>query len=290
MANETGSNNNSVDKVVAPSARITLPSPWRDARVTVVTPTYNEADNLPKLVDALMALPLPNLQLLVVDDNSPDGTGELAEKLSQEFSNAAGTPRIHVLHRTAKNGLGRAYLAGMQHALDNGAEFIVQMDADLSHPPECVPQMLGVALATGAGAVVGSRYVPGGRLEADWGLHRKLLSGWANFYVNTILNMRMRDVTAGFKLWNAQTLRELDLETIHSNGYSFQVEMAYRALLHQQKIIEIPIHFKERVHGESKMDFGVMFESAKMPFKLWYQQRDERAQLRSSRKPNQSAQ
>lgn len=246
---------------------VALPSPWCDSRVTVVLPTYNEAENLPIIVRALLALPLPELRVLVADDNSPDGTGKVAEELAAEL-NADGTERLTVVHRTAKEGIGRAYVDGMSHALEAGAEFVVQMDADLSHPPEYIPQMLGTLLATRAGVVIGSRYVTGGVLAEEWALHRRLLSGWANFYVQRLLSMRIRDVTAGFKLWRAESLSDVDLNAIRSNGYSFQVEMNYRAVLRGHKVIEVPIHFDERKHGASKMSFSVQLESALMPFRL----------------------
>jgi dolichol-phosphate mannosyltransferase len=241
---------------------VVLPEPWCDARVTVVVPTYNEADNLPILVRALLALPLPKLSVLVADDNSPDGTGKVADEL------AAVEPRVTVVHRTAKEGIGRAYVDGMTRALAADAEYVVQMDADLSHPPEYIPQMVGALKSTRSGVVIGSRYVTGGVLAEEWGLHRRLLSGWANFYVQRLLSMRIRDVTAGYKLWDADTLRDLSLETVRSNGYSFQVEMNYRAVLRAHKVIEVPIHFDERQHGASKMSFGVQLESAVMPFRL----------------------
>jgi dolichol-phosphate mannosyltransferase len=246
---------------------VALPEPWCDARVTVVVPTFNEADNLPILTRALLALPLPRLSVLVADDNSPDGTGEVADKLAAEL-NTGPEPRITVVHRTAKEGIGRAYVDGMTRALEAGAEYVVQMDADLSHPPEYIPQMMGALKSTRAGVVIGSRYVTGGVLAEEWGLHRRLLSGWANFYVQRLLSMRIRDVTAGYKVWEADTLRDLSLESVRSNGYSFQVEMNYRAVLRSHKVVEIPIHFDERQHGASKMSFGVQLESAVMPFRL----------------------
>lgn len=240
-----------------------LPVPWSQAQVVVVVPTYNEATNLPLLVDQLLALPLPNLRVLVVDDNSPDGTGEVADKLA-----VAQEGRVVVVHRAGKEGLGRAYVDGIGRALESGAEFVVQMDADLSHPPAHVPQMLGTMLATGAGLVIGSRYVSGGALAEDWPLYRKMLSGWANFYVKQLLNLQIRDMTAGFKIWRAEVLRDINLDQIRSNGYSFQVEMHYLAQKRHHKIIEVPIHFNERQHGESKMSLGVKAESALMPFRL----------------------
>ncbi|MBB6171410.1 dolichol-phosphate mannosyltransferase [Nocardiopsis mwathae] len=256
---------------------VTLPEPWSQARVTVVVPTYNEADNLPVLVEQVLALGLPHLRLVIVDDGSPDGTGEIADKLAASAGEVgAGAPRITVVHRTAKDGLGRAYVAGMTRALEDGAEYVAQMDADLSHPPGYLPQLLGTLLSTGAGVVIGSRYVPGGSLSEHWGLRRRLLSGWANAYVKAILAMPVRDVTAGFKLWRREALEVLDLPSIHSSGYSFQVEMHFRAYRRGQKIVEIPIHFEDRQEGSSKMDLAVQVESALRPFRLRSYEREAR--------------
>lgn len=254
------------------TAPVPLPEPWSRSRATVVVPTYNEAENLPVLAERVMALPLPELRMVIVDDNSPDGTGRVADRLAAEHGG-----RIAVLHRTAKDGLGRAYVAGMTRALEDGADFVAQMDADLSHPPLYLPQLLGTLLSTGAGVVIGSRYVPGGSLSEEWGLRRRLLSGWANAYVKTILSMPIRDVTAGFKLWRREALEALDLASIHSTGYSFQVEMHFRAYRRGQKMLEIPIHFEDRVEGDSKMDLSVQIESALRPFQL---RRYERAARR----------
>ncbi|HEY3872900.1 MAG TPA: polyprenol monophosphomannose synthase [Actinocrinis sp.] len=232
-------------------------------KITVVIPTYNERDNLPQLVDQLLGLPLDTLHVLVVDDNSPDGTGEVAEKLASE---SAG--RVAVLHRTVKDGLGRAYIAGMTRALDDGAGIVVQMDADLSHPASVIPRMVETLRTTAAGVVLGSRYVAGGRTAADWPWHRKALSAWANFYVNAILRLRVKDATAGFKAWKASTLEAIDLPTIQSNGYSFQVEMNYRVVRAGLGIAEVPITFLERVEGVSKMSLKVQLESARTPWRL----------------------
>ncbi|MCY9784412.1 polyprenol monophosphomannose synthase [Nocardiopsis sp. EMB25] len=253
---------------VTPSP-VALPDPWSRARLTVVVPTYNEAANLPVLVGQLMALGLPNLGVVVVDDNSPDGTGEVADKLSVEYDG-----RVTVVHRTRKEGLGRAYVAGMTRALDDGADYVVQMDADLSHPAGYVPQLLGTLMSTNAGVVIGSRYVPGGSLSENWGTRRRLLSGWANAYVKAVLSMPVRDVTAGFKIWRASTLRVLDLPGIQSTGYAFQIEMHYRAFRRGQKMMEIPIHFEDRIVGESKLDGAVALEAALRPLRL---RRAERA-------------
>lgn len=241
---------------------------WSDLRLTVVIPTYNEADNLRAMTAALFALPIPQLQLLVVDDNSPDGTGQVADALVQQYTLppfAAGEsvrPRLLVIHRTGKGGLGTAYVAGMQRALADGADYVVQMDADFSHSPDYIPQMLGVMLATNADVVIGSRYVPGGTLDAGWSWWRRLLSWWANFYVRLILGLRIRDMTAGFKLWKRQALLDIGLDKISSNGYSFQVEMAYLCEKLGYRLVELPIHFEDRRIGKSKLDVPVKIESA----------------------------
>jgi dolichol-phosphate mannosyltransferase len=241
-------------------------------RTVVVVPTYNERENLPVLVEQIMNLvssgALTDLGVLVVDDNSPDGTGDVAEKLGVEFPGA-----VAVLHRTDKAGLGRAYVAGMTRALDEGAGVVVQMDADLSHPVSVLPVMLETLRTTDAGVVLGSRYVPGGSTASAWPWHRKALSAWANFYVNAILGLHVKDATAGFKAWRASALRAVDLESVRSDGYSFQVELLHRAVQHGIGIREVPIRFEERVAGASKMSLRVQLESAAMPWKLRFGKR-----------------
>jgi dolichol-phosphate mannosyltransferase len=249
-------------EVSAPA--VELPEPWRSAAVTVVLPTYNEADNLPVMVAALLRLPLPNLRILVADDNSPDGTGDIADQLAD----GAGTEKLTVVHRPGKQGLGRAYVDGMTRAVQAGAEFVVQMDSDLSHAPEYLPQMLGTLLAANADVVIGSRYVAGASLAQGWSWHRKALSAFANAYVRLLLRLGIRDVTAGFKLWRSSALTTIDVASIRSNGYSFQVEMNYRAVRHGLKIVELPIHFADRTKGHSKMSLRVQLESALLPFLL----------------------
>jgi dolichol-phosphate mannosyltransferase len=246
------------------AAVVELPEPWRTQAVTVVLPTYNEAANLPVIVGELFSLPLAELRVVVVDDNSPDGTGLIAEGLAQRY----GTHRLSVLHRTAKEGLGRAYVAGMSHALKQGAEIVVQMDSDLSHSAEYVPQMLGTILSTRAAVVIGSRYVSGGSLSEEWAWRRRLLSRCANWYVQTLLRMQISDVTAGFKMWHRAALEAIDLNAVYSSGYSFQVEMNYRTLKQNMKIVEIPICFAERKSGASKMTMKVQLESAWLPFRV----------------------
>ena len=239
--------------------------PKAPPKTVVVVPTYNERENLPVLVGLLDDLRLQNLHVLVVDDNSPDGTGKIADKLAADQPETIG-----VLHRTEKDGLGRAYIAGMTRALEEGADVVIQMDADLSHPASVIPLMLETLRSTGAAVVLGSRYVPGGSTASEWPWHRKALSAWANFYVNTLLRLRVKDATAGFKAWSADALRAIDLPTIHSNGYSFQVEMNYRTVKRGMTIREVPIRFEERVKGASKMSLSVQLESAMAPWRLLF--------------------
>ncbi|MFY9892238.1 MAG: polyprenol monophosphomannose synthase [Streptosporangiaceae bacterium] len=243
---------------------VELPEPWRSAALTVVLPTYNEAANLPVIVAELFSLPLTGLHILVADDNSPDGTGAVADELVQQY----GAARMTVQHRPGKQGLGRAYVDGMTQAIAAGADFIVQMDSDLSHSPQYLPQMLGTLLASDADVVIGSRYVCGASLAREWSWQRKALSAFANSYVRALLRLGVRDVTAGFKLWRSSALTTIDVAGVRSNGYSFQVEMNYRSVQHGLKIVELPIHFADRREGESKMSLKVQLESALMPLSL----------------------
>ncbi len=234
--------------------------------VYVVVPTYNERDNIVELIRRLSALGVPRLNVLVVDDGSPDGTGQVVEEIG------ASDTSVHVLHRAVKDGLGRAYVAGMMAALEAGADVVIQMDADLSHPTEVIPTMLE-RLRT-ADVVVGSRYVEGGSVAADWPWHRRLLSWGANVYVEAILRLGIKDSTAGFKAWRADALRTIHLPSIHSNGYAFQVEMGYRASLSGLRTVETPIRFVERADGTSKMSLKVQLESAVMPWHLRARRRE----------------
>jgi dolichol-phosphate mannosyltransferase len=243
---------------------VVLPEPWRSATVTVVLPTYNEAANLPVIAAELLGLPLPGLRILVADDNSPDGTGRIADELAAQY----GPDRMSVVHRPGKRGLGRAYVDGMTRAIATGTEFVVQMDSDLSHAPEYLPQMLGTLLSANADVVIGSRYVAGASLASEWSWHRRALSGFANYYVRAVLHLGIRDVTAGFKIWRSSALEAIDVASVRSNGYSFQVEMNYRTVRHGLKIVELPIHFADRREGESKMNVRVQLESALVPFVL----------------------
>jgi len=224
-------------------------------KITIVVPTYNEAENLPKIVSALFALPLPDLSVLVVDDNSPDGTGKIAEDLGRESGG-----RVQVLHRAGKLGLGTAYIQGFKLALENGAEAVGQMDADFSHPPAKIVELAEVLAS--CDMALGSRYVEGGKMDENWPVWRKWLSGFGNLYARTILNMKLRDVTGGFRLWKRETLMAMPLERIRSNGYIFQVEMAYVASKLGFQFKEIPIYFAERTLGQSKMSLRIQLEAA----------------------------
>lgn len=238
----------------------------------MVIPTYNEADTLPALVKHLFALPLPRLTAIVADDNSPDGTGAIADDLAAA-ENQEGEDRMLVLHRPRKAGIGRAHAAGMIAALERGFDYIAQMDADMSHPPEAIPGMLGTLLSLDAGVVIGSRYVNGESLSSDWGRDRRFLSAFVNFYVNAILKLRIRDARADFKIWWADVLTQINLDGLRSNGYSFQVEMNYRCMKLGYLAVEVPIHFEERLTGASKMGLVDKWESMRLPFILRRQDR-----------------
>lgn len=224
----------------------------------IIVPTYNERDNLPDIVGRLMSLPV-GVDLLVVDDNSPDGTGKLAD----EF--AAKNPRVHVLHRTAKEGLGRAYCAGFVWALQHDYEFIFEMDGDLSHNPNDIPAFLDAA--RDADLVLGSRYANGIRV-INWPLRRLMLSLMAAKYVQVITGMPFTDPTGGFKCFRRATLKAIDLDSIHSNGYSFQIEMTHKIWRAGKRIVEVPIIFTDRFQGTSKMSGHIVQEALIMVWRL----------------------
>lgn len=225
-------------------------------RIMVVLPTYNEKENLEAIVAALFALPLPQLEILIVDDNSPDGTGQIAERLRGDYDE-----RVQVLHRQQKAGLGPAYIAGFQEAIRLGAAVIIQMDADFSHQPHYIPLML--EKLQNADVVAGSRFVKGGSVDETWSPYRKLLSWWANrIYTPTLLRLPVYDSTGGYRMWRRETLIGMDLSRIHSNGYVFQVEMIYVAYKLGYRVVEYPIHFPDRRAGKSKMSTRVALEAA----------------------------
>jgi dolichol-phosphate mannosyltransferase len=227
----------------------------------IVMPTYNERDNLPRMAQQLLQLPA-KVDLLVVDDNSPDGTGKLADEL------AARHPEIHVLHRAEKNGLGRAYLAGFQWALERNYEFVFEMDGDFSHNPNDVPLLLEAA--QDADLVLGSRYINGIRI-INWPLGRLMLSKGAAAYVQIITGMPITDPTGGYKCFRRRALEALDLGTVQSNGYSFQIELTHKLWRQGYRIAEVPIIFTERVQGHSKMAGHIVSEALWMVWRLWFQ-------------------
>jgi len=224
-------------------------------KTIIVLPTYNEKENLSRMVDELLALNISNLHILVVDDNSPDGTGKIADEL------AARDERVNVLHRKEKNGLGQAYIAGFKQAISMDADYIIQMDCDFSHQPKYIPEFLKAIESHDV--VLGSRFAKGGSVDKDWSIYRKLLTWFANrVYTPTILGIPVRDATGGYRVWRRNTLIGLGLDRIRSNGYVFQVEMAYVASRLGFRIAEIPIYFPDRELGESKMDIRIQIEAA----------------------------
>jgi dolichol-phosphate mannosyltransferase len=216
--------------------------------VWVILPTYNEAENVAAVVGGIRAA-VPDARILVVDDNSGDGTGELADELADD-----------VLHRPGKAGLGRAYMAGFARVLANGAEYVVEMDADLSHDPADLPRLIAPALE-GADLVLGSRYVHGGGVE-NWDVQRRVLSAGGCAYARRVLGVEIRDLTGGFKCFRATTLQRIDARTAGAQGYAFQVELTWRVLQLQMQVVEVPIRFRERRLGESKMSAQIALEAA----------------------------
>jgi dolichol-phosphate mannosyltransferase len=221
--------------------------------VWVVIPTYNEAETIEAIVRAVRERLPESRGILVVDDASPDGTGEIADRLAAELG------EVEVLHRDAKRGLGPAYLAGFRDVLARGAGLVVQMDADFSHDPGDVPRLIEATRE--ADVVIGSRYVPGGR-TLDWGSRRKAISRWGSAYARTVLGLDVRDMTSGFKCWRRRALEGIDLGAIGSEGYAFQVEMTYRAVRAGFEVAEVPITFRDRRVGESKMTGSIVTEAA----------------------------
>jgi dolichol-phosphate mannosyltransferase len=228
----------------------------RAPRALVIVPTYDEIDNLAPIVGRVHAA-VPDAHVLVVDDGSPDGTGDLAERM------AAADDRVHVLHRTGKQGLGAAYVAGFGWGLARAYDVLVEMDADGSHPPEALAGMIDAARATGPAApalVIGSRWVPGGSV-VNWPLSRQLLSRGGNLYARLALGLRLKDVTAGFRVYKREALAAMDLAGIDSKGYCFQVDMTLRTLDGGGRVVEMPIEFRERELGESKMSRAIVVEA-----------------------------
>ena len=223
-------------------------------KTAIVVPTYNEAETLPVLIEQVRAQGIDGLGFVVVDDGSPDGTGEIADAIAEEFD---GT--FIVLHREGKQGLGTAYKAGFRAALDAGAERIIEMDADLSHPPEVLPGL--IAELDNADVAVASRYAPGGGVDPEWSWGRKQISFWGNVGIRLILGIKVRDATAGFKGFRRKTLETIGIENLTLKGFGFQAEVAYRCQQAGMRVVEHPYVFMERTAGKSKMSFGIVVES-----------------------------
>jgi dolichol-phosphate mannosyltransferase len=235
----------------------------------VVLPTYEEAENLPGIAAAILDA-VPGSTLLVVDDSSPDGTGQIAERM------AAENPRVRVKHRPAKAGLGRAYLDGFRVALDAGATELIQMDADWSHDPKVLPALLAPIHEGRADLVIGSRYVKGGKV-LDWGLGRRLVSRGGSIFARTVLRLTPHDLTGGFKAWRASTLAAIPFDGVHAGGYVFQIEMTHRASRAGARVAEVPITFQDRRVGRSKMSRRIIFEALFVVLRLrWDELRSRR--------------
>ena len=232
-------------------------------RPLVVMPTYDEAENIEEVL-GLVRRAVPHADVLVVDDNSPDGTAEIAESVGERLG------QISVLRRPEKQGLGSAYRAGFAHGLSEGYDAMVEMDSDLSHDPLALPSLLS-PLDQGADLVIGSRYVPGGSIP-DWSLHRRLLSRWGNRYAGFVLGLAVRDATSGYRAYRATTLAALDLDSVGAEGYGFQIEMAYQVARQGGRIVEVPIAFSDRLRGKSKMSGTIVFEA--LALVTWWAVRD----------------
>ena len=241
--------------------------------VWVVVPTYDEAENITNAVTSILAV-VPTVTLLVVDDNSPDGTGRMADEM------AAADPRIRVKHRPKKMGLGPAYLDGFKVALDGGAAIVCHMDADGSHDPAALPSLLAPIQQGRADLVIGSRYTKGGRVE-DWGLARRIISRGGSLFARTVLGLRQNDLTGGFKAWRASTLAAIPFDNVHAGGYVFMIEMTYRASRAGARIVEVPITFTDRRLGRSKMSRRIIVEALLVVVRLRYDELTGKLRKRS---------
>ncbi len=242
-------------------------------RATVVVPTFNEIENIERLLREVRAI-APDARILVVDDGSPDGTADRAEALGAELG------AIEVLRRTEKTGLGHAYRAGLRRAIDDGADICVQMDADLSHDPLVLPALIG-NVGHGADLAIGSRYVPGGR-TIDWPRGRRWLSRWGNRYAAGVLGLAVNDATAGYRAYRSSMLEDMHFESVRAEGYGFQIEMTYRLVSAGGKVVEFPISFRDRTEGESKMSGSIIGEAFPLVAKLWVSDFRGRRQRRAS--------
>jgi dolichol-phosphate mannosyltransferase len=234
--------------------------PTASPRIWIIVPTYNERDNVGPITEAILGA-VPEAHVLVVDDGSPDGTGELADEL------ASRNPSIAVLHRTAKQGLGRAYVAAFRDLLERGADIVVQIDADFSHPVRFLPGLIEPLADNSADLVLGSRYVKGGHIP-KWNILRRLVSRGGSLFASAVLLMPYRDLTGGFKAWKGSVLRQIDLDALHAGGYAFQIETTFRARLAGARVVEVPITFEERRVGQSKMSMAIFMEAFRLVLAL----------------------
>jgi dolichol-phosphate mannosyltransferase len=247
-----------------------------ELKTIAVIPTYNEVQNLPELVRQLFCLDIAGLEVLIVDDNSPDGTGEVADNLAQKYPQ-----RLEVIHREGKMGLATAYTTGFARALERGADFIVEMDADFSHSPQYIRDFL--ARMDDCDVLVGSRYAPGSMLDPRWGLWRRLVSGLGNRYLQLVTGLKVRDASGGFKCFRREALEGLDLGKVRSRGYIFQVEMTYLCHKMGYMVAELPILFSERAQGKSKMSLGIIGEAIWRPWHIKWCHRGLKTAGRSSK-------
>jgi len=252
LAPDDGRADSAAERSSAPSALTSGIVGCAAVRPLVVLPTYNEALNIAEVLEKTRAA-VPHAQILVVDDGSPDGTADLAEELGRELGN------VSVLRRAAKSGLGSAYRAGFREGLARELDVMIEMDSDLSHDPAALPSLLA-AIDDGADLVIGSRYVPGGTIP-NWRLHRRLLSRWGNRYAGFVLDLPVSDATGGYRAYRASALQKVDLDAIRADGYGFQIEMAYAVQRSGGRIVEVPISFKDRVRGTSKMSSRIVVEA-----------------------------
>ncbi|UYN91651.1 MAG: polyprenol monophosphomannose synthase [Anaerolineales bacterium] len=243
-------------------------------KITIIIPTYNEAENLLLLVEAIQAQKVPGLHILIVDDMSPDGTGEIADGLARRYKN------MEVLHRQGPRGLGRAYIYGFDHVLRGDSQIIGQMDCDFSHPPDKLPEL--VAKLAESDLALGSRYIPGGSVDQKWPLWRKALSRWGNFYARTILGLPVKDVTGAFRLWRRELLEKVPYQQVVSSGYVFLYEILYLAHRAGARFGEVPFYFADRKFGQSKMRFGVQIEAALRVWQVRWRYRNWRPGVKIS--------
>ncbi len=229
-------------------------------RIWIIVPTYNERDNVGPIAEAVLEA-VPGAHVLIVDDGSPDGTGQLADEM------AAANPAIAVLHREKKQGLGRAYVAAFKELLGRDADILIQMDADFSHPVRFLPSLIAPLVEDRADLVLGSRYVPGGQIP-KWNLIRRVVSRGGSLFASVVLLMPYRDLTGGFKAWKGSLLRQIDLDQLHAGGYAFQIETTFRARLAGARVKEVPITFEERRVGTSKMSMGIFMEAFRLVLAL----------------------